>query len=533
MLDDVNGLGQARGGRIRRRCHTHIGEVWGCAAARLLGTFKFGVRMRRILLCFAALAPLAAGCVSSIPVRTPAAQPPAAFESPQPSAANLQPQAIDRWWTLYGDAQLESLVELALANAPDARDALAKLTQAAAIRTGTLDQLYLPSGAPSGTATRTDTTILSGPVIPGFGAGGVTTSLNANFNVSWELDLFGRRDAGRKTANADFYNAAFTYEATRTALAANVAQSLFQARGLALQLRDSGEIARADRDLLKVSQAKFDRGLAASGDLDQATANAEAADAQAESVRAQLAVARRTLLVLVGKGFDPLTSLEAAAEIGTPPPVPSTLPGDLLRRRPDVRSAEFRIMSASGTLKTNELALLPTLKVNPGLTLAKSIGPFGQASEAWSIGGNLTAPVLDRPRLIAQVHAQRAVAEQAVIAYEKAVQTAYSDAENAFTYLDSDSRRVVMLQSAEQRAESAYKKARLGYDRGLNDIQTALNAENTWRNTRTQLSNAKSTLMQRSVQVFKALGGGWSSDQPASNTPYAAKAAAAIAEGGR
>ena len=499
--------------------------------------FKFGVRMRRILLTFALLAPIGAGCVTPSKVSTPQVAPPVAFQAPQPDPGGLQSASIDRWWTLYGDAQLESLVEQALANAPDARDALAKLEQAAAIRTQTLDQLYIPSGAPSATGTRTHTDILTGTSVPGFPGGftqaGDTTSLNGSFNVSWELDLFGRRDAGRRTANADFYNAAFTYEATRTSLAANVAQSLFQARGLALQLRDAVETARIDRELLHIAQVKFDHGLAASGDVDQATANAEAADAQAESLRAQLLTARRTLLVLVGKGFDPLENLPAAATVGTPPPVPTSIPGDLLRRRPDVRAAELKVTSSKGTLRVDELAVLPTLKLNPGVTLTKSTGPFGSASAAWSLGSNLTAPVLDRPRLIAQIHAQRAVAEQTVIAYEKAVQTAYSDAENAFVYLDSDNRRVGMLQSAEKRAESAYQKAKLGYDRGFNDIQTALTAENTWRNTRVQLSNAQSTLMQRSVQVFKALGGGWTWQQPAAGTPYAAKASAAIAEGGR
>ena len=164
------------------------------------------------------------------------------------------------------------------------------------------------------------------------------------------------------------------------------------------------------------------------------------------------------------------------------------------------------------------------------MQLTKSTGPFGSTSDAWSIGANLAQPILDRPRLIAQIHAQRAVAEQDVIAYEKAVQTAYGDVETAFTYLDSDARRVRMLSEAERRAESAYEKARLGYARGLNDLTVALQAETTWRNVRTQLSSAQITLMQRSVQAFKAVGGGWSPDQPATTTLYAAKAEQGVPE---
>ncbi len=87
-----------------------------------------------------------------------------------------------------------------------------------------------------------------------------------------------------------------------------------------------------------------------------------------------------------------------------------------------------------------------------------------------------------------------------------------------------------MLREAERRAESAYEKARLGYARGLTDLTTALQAETTWRNVRTQLSSAQITLMERSVQAFKALGGGWSPDQPAAATVYAARLERAVPE---
>ena len=489
--------------------------------------------MKRIWLISAAIASLLAGCASTPKLRSAQVQPPAAFEAAQPSSSDLTQDALVSWWTLYDDPQLDDLVGQALANSPTGEDALAKLDQAAAIRTQTIDQLYIPQSTVSGTATETHTDVLTSTsgAFPGFTQAGDATSLNGNFNVSWELDLFGRRAAGRRAANADFYTAAYTYEATRTALAASVAQSLFDARGLALQLQDSQETLRIDRDLLRISRAKFDHGLVAEGDLDQATANAQSAAAQAESLTAQLAAARRTLLVLVGKGFDPLQSLQASPDIGAPPAVPAQVPGDLLRRRPDVRAAEWRITSAAGTLKVDELAVLPTLKINPGVTLAKSTGPFGAASAAWSIGGNLAQPVLDRPRLIAQMRAQRAVAEQDVIAYEKAVQTAYGDAENAFLFLNSDGRRVQMLIDAEARAKSAFAKAQLGYERGFNDLLSTLQTEATWRSIHAQLSSARATLMDRSVQVFKALGGGWAPDQPAAGTPFAARAAKANSEG--
>lgn len=219
-----------------------------------------------------------------------------------------------------------------------------------------------------------------------------------------------------------------------------------------------------------------------------------------------------------------MDSLPVAAEVGIPPPVPATLPGDLLRRRPDIRAAEWKVLSAAATLKVDDLAVLPTLNLQPGFSLTKSTGPFGFASHAWSIGADLTLPVLDRPRLLAAIHAQRAVLEQDLIAYERAVQTAYGDVETALTYLDSDARRVALLREAEEHARAAYQKAGRGYARGINNLTTALQAESTWRGIDSQLSSAQTTWMQRSVQVFKALGGGWTPRQPAQDTVHAAGA---------
>lgn len=478
------------------------------------------------------LAFLASGCVAS-KVRTPEVATPSAYEASSSDAAAPSATALNAWWTLFGDDQLDSLIQEALKNASDARSALAVLDQAAAVREGTLDRISIPSGQIQASGTRTQTNILSGSSAGGgqFGSQpGATESYSANFNVSWELDLFGRRSAAKRGAEADFYNAAFTYEASRTALIANVASALFQARGLALQLQNALETARINRELVSVAQARQTAGLGSSGDVDQTVAQAAASDAQAESYRAQLLAAQRALLVLIGRGFDKIESLPASPVIGRPPVLPTTLPGDLLRRRPDIRAAEWRIVSATAELRLDDLALLPTINLKPGISLSKTTGAFGSASSAWSLGGGLTIPVLDRPALRATIHGQRAVAEQTVIAYEKAVQTAYGDVETALTYLTSDSRRVQMLVEAEGRAKAAYEKTKLGYERGLDNLTAALQAESSWRSAQNQLSAAQITLLQRSVQAFKALGGGWSPEQPAMNTIYSATARRGVTE---
>lgn len=486
--------------------------------------------MKRALILTLVLTPYLAACASNASMPKADTHVPAAFEAPQPPAPAGGEAVLDNWWASYDDPQLTGLVEQALANSFDQQDALAKLAQAAAIRNSIYAQA-LPTGDLTGSAGHSNTSVITGSVAGAGAAGfvqtGGETSYSGSFNVSWELDLFGRVRQGFKVARADFANAEFTYEASRAALAANVAQSLFQARGLAIQLQDAQETVRIDEELRRLADVRVSHGLSPSGDLDQAEANLGAAKAQAESLSAQLTNARRSLLLLVGRGVGPLASLPVPATVGTPPPVPNLIPARLMERRPDVRAAEFAVRSQAGQLKIAKLALFPTINLKPGATITQTILPSsvfvpGGANfitGMWSLGVNATVPILDRPKLLAQIHEQHAIAEQAVIAYEKAVQSAYGDAEQALVLLDSDKRRVDILVAAEKSAEAAYEKSRIGYARGVSTLQTALVAESTWRDIHSQMTAAQSTLMERSVQAFKALGGGWSPEALAKSAP--------------
>ncbi|HVY35030.1 MAG TPA: TolC family protein [Caulobacteraceae bacterium] len=476
-----------------------------------------------LVLASTALAGCATGQLRAADTRLPSA-----FEAPVPSAS-ASTDNLDRWWRLYDDAQLTELVEQALAASPDAKDAAAKLEQARAVRASALSA-YNPQGALSASATHEQLALMESPSafskavsgtttvgggLGSAGGGSSVTSLGASqsgqaaFNVSWELDLLGRRLSAAKSANADLRTALFTAAATRWSLSADVADSLFQARGLALQLAEAQAAVDDEQKLADIARAKVEHGLTPGSDQAQTQANLLSAQAQAQDLTAQLAAARRSLLLLVGRGVDPLASLPVAGSLGSPPAAPAAVPGELLARRPDVLAARERVLSASGKLSLDEKAFLPTINLQPGVGLLQETASAASRLSFWSLGLNASQPVLDIPRLMAQMRAQKAVGEQAVIAYEKAVQTAYGDAENAFVYFAADSRRLALLKGAEQDAERAYQAKRIGYQRGLNDLQSTLTAEASWRETRIARASAETTLMQRSVQVFKALGGGW------------------------
>ncbi|WBH15827.1 efflux transporter outer membrane subunit [Sphingomonas radiodurans] len=473
-------------------------------------------------------ASLLAAC--GTPLRRADIQLPPAF---QVQADTLDASALDRWWVLFDDHQLAVMIEQALASAPDARSAIAVLDEARANRRQAMAQ-YDPQGGLSGSVTYQRSTISGlntgtgddsdGTSLVGALTGaGQTTTYSGGFSPSWELGLFGRRSALRSSADADLAVARFTYEASRQSLATNVAGGLFEARGLAVQLEQARETERVTRELADIGRKRVAVGIGAP--VDSATLDSDLATAIAsrQALEAQLTVSKRTLLVLLGRGTDPVEQLQIEARLGTPPAVPQTTPGELLMRRPDVREAEARVRSAMGNLKLDQLALFPSFTLSPSATQTKITGDNAYSSGLWSIGANFLMPILDRPRLLAEIRAERARGEQAVIAYEKAVQTAYGEAENTITTYTADRARLQQLAVAEERARYAFNAQRTGYRAGITDLTTLLTAERSWRSATTLLSQLQSTTLTDAVNVYRALGGGWTAGDATTTALNASK----------
>lgn len=453
-----------------------------------------------------ALAALAAACAHPRPadVRLPAG-----YEGPAGAPAGSI--ALDTWWTAFGDPELTQLVEQALARNPDVRTARARLDEARAQRSSAIFQ-YLPQGDATASGRRTRTEQLSGTVanIPGFSTSGTSENYQANFSVSWEVDPFGRGFLAYGAANAEVDAVRFAFEAARASVAAQTADAWFQARGLAIQLADARETARIQRELLNIASRRAEVGVAPGSEPDRIAGDLAQAEAQAAALEAQLQVQKRVVLILAGRVVEPTANVDAPPQVGEPPPVPAAIPSELLQRRPDVRQAQARVRSQARQQRLAGLAFFPTFSLQPGVGWSRIEQPnFTSEVQTWTLGGGVTQPILSIPRLLADLKAQNARTEQAVTAYEKTVQTAFQEAESALVGLDADRRQVAILIDGEARARRAYQAARLGYERGLTDLDTTLSAEQAWRAVRARLAAAQVQALRRTVQAYKALGGGW------------------------
>jgi multidrug efflux system outer membrane protein len=449
---------------------------------------------------------------------------PTAYEAPA-GTADLAPQQLDQWWLIFGDDELNGLENQALVNSPDVKSEIARLREAAATRNSDILQTF-PTGDLTGGASRQTSNDLGASASSLFPVGGVTQDEHLDFKVSWELDFFGALADARRAARADYAATRFNIEAAHASLVANVADSYFVARGLAIQIADANETVTIENQLLHSTTVKAQRGLGPQSDADRVAGDLAQARSQLENLKAQQHAAARLLLILVGRGREPVENLPLAAGVPDPPPLPKAMPGELLARRPDVREADEQMRSAALKTKLAKEELFPNLTLQPALGIAREVAPgvgvaqsvlgllfFPQEqttkTDYWSVGVNLDQPVLDIPRLLQDAKAQGARTEEAVIAYEKAVQDAYGDAENALVELSADESRIQILEDGEARARRAYDAERIRFSLGVDDITTVLAAEQTWQTDRTLLTAERVQALRRAVQTYKALGGGW------------------------
>ncbi|WP_218147068.1 efflux transporter outer membrane subunit [Sphingobium sp. AP50] len=410
--------------------------------------------------------------------------------------------SVERWWLLFADNQLNQLIVEALDNAPDARGAMAVLDEARAARAQALARLG-PQGNINLTADTRRSNPDGAPIIH-------QRSYNGGFSPSWEIDLFGRRRASRTVADADLDAARFQFEAARQSLGSAVAINLFDARANAVRLDQARQILRIASELARVGQRRVEIGIGARADAESLKADEANAKAAAIASAAQLSISKRTLLILLGRGTEPLEMLTIAASFNRPPMVPSVTPATLLIRRPDIRLAEARLRSAAGNLKLSSKALLPTISLLPSATYSATTGNAASGTSIWSLGIGLLLPILDRPRLLAELRGQRARTEQALIAYEDAVQTGFGEAQNSLLQYGADRERLSEIEQAEASARIAFEAQRAGYEAGVVDLTALLQAERTWRTNLASLSDLRVAAIRDAVAVFQALGGGWS-----------------------
>ncbi|MEM6797785.1 MAG: efflux transporter outer membrane subunit, partial [Acidobacteriota bacterium] len=345
---------------------------------------------------------------------------------------------------------------------------------------------------------------------------------SALLSASWEIDLFGGVRRAVEASDARVGGALEGRRGVQLALIAEVARSYVQLRGdqrrLALAEKNTalqGQTRRRVSDLARV-------GLGSNLDVSRASAQLAATRALAPPLRASIRAAGHRLGVLTGRSPSALLDRLLASSPAVDPPdlVPSGLPSDLLRRRPDVRAAERRLAAATAEIGVRTADLYPRffLTGGGGLGSTRFADLFESGSRTFSIGPRVTWPIFQGGRIRAGIAAAEADRDIRWAEYRQAVLLAVEDVENALVaYAEEELRRRALAEAAAESAR-AVTLATVVYDKGLESFLTVLDAERSLVEVEDRLAASETAVVLRLVGVYAALGGGWEAAESVGNS---------------
>ncbi|MEM7204063.1 MAG: efflux transporter outer membrane subunit [Planctomycetota bacterium] len=434
-----------------------------------------------------------------------------AFAAADEADFDGDPAELRAWWRRLGDDALDGAIQQALEVNHDLRIATARLAEVHALRRSARSRLgpSLQAGVDV-TRTRSSENTILGRV---FGSGGIGFTQNAystGVDAAWELDLFGGVRRGVEAADARLDAATAQWRAVRLSLVAEVARVWIERAGTERRIAIAEEQVELQQGTLDLVQAKVRAGLARRLEIDRARSQLEATRSVLPSLQAGRAAQAHRLAVLLGQ--HPSDAPPPAPQLcQVPPTVSLGVPGELLRRRPDVRAAEREFAAATADIGVAVAELYPKLFVLGGASLqsAGSGDWIEPASRAWQLGPAIRWRLFESDRLHAEVEGRRAARAAAMARFEQTVLIALEDVETAAVNHQRERTRQETLLRATTAARAAASRAGSLYDAGLTDFLTVLDAERRRNDAEQALIGSEIALRTSVVVLFKALGGGW------------------------
>ena len=453
-------------------------------------------------------ASLAAGCaVGPTYKRPPVAAPGETRGHVGPAeAASLADQP---WWEVFDDDSLRSLIDEALRNNFDVRAAVSRVEEFRA-RAGIARSELFPQIGYQGEWSRSRQSEFVQP-------GATPVNLHdVNLGLSWEIDLWGRVRRLSEAALAQYLSTAEARRGVLLSVVSEVAQAYFELRELDAQL----EIAYRTTEAFQGTYDLFNRQLLGGVASELQVSRAEAALATAAAAIPNLDrqnVAQENLLnFLLGRNPGAITRGRSLTAQALPPQVPGGLPSTLLERRPDLRQAEQQLVSANANVGAAMASFFPRISLTSSFGgLSPEVSDLFRAGKTWSVAAGLTGPLFQGLRLKNQYDVTVAQWEQAKIQYESAVTNAFGEVSTALVA----HQKLAEVEKQQARSVAAYQEAvriaNIRYVAGLSSYVEVLDAQQQLFPAENALAQTRFSRLSNFVQLYKTLGGGWDTRDPA------------------
>ncbi len=471
----------------------------------------------------------------------PADATPAAVTQAANAGLYSSAEPIAEFWTVFNDPLLTRLVVESLTANHDVRIAMARLREARALRKDSKYDLFPQTSVSAGySATKSSKDSIPFPTTD---AQRRIELFETGFDSTWELDLWGhvRHAIDARTAEAEA--AAFDVRGAQVIVSAEVARNYYELRALQRELEVAQLNADNQRQTLDLTQVRLDAGRGTAFDTERARAQLESTRATIPALEASIAATMHRLGVLTGKAPTALVQDLAAppvtpAPAGTPgtPAVSAaaavttaTLPNSvnvgspetLLRRRPDIQSAERRLAEQTALVGVAVADLFPKVTFNAGIGIAGSTpnSLVSSGSVNYGVGPSITWPAFNIGRVKARIQASEARTDEALARYQQTVLVAVEEVETSLVAFDRARVRRERLLDAAQASERAADLARVRFNGGLADFLQVLEAERTRLQAQEAVAQNLGETTSSLVAVYKALGGGWTQQPPIAGVP--------------
>ena len=419
------------------------------------------------------------------------------------------------WWLNFNDPKLNELVSTALAENLGVKEAEDEILEARANK-GIAASAFWPQINYSAQGQRARSVI--GEANNGTVLASTANFFQHGFDAAWELDFFGGTRRAVEAADANIDAAVENKRNVLVTLAAEVGTDYATYCSLREQLKITQENVDAQKKTLALTEKQFKGGMLTMLDVSNARAQVATTSAQLPVLETSLRQTCYALAVLLGREPAALDEeLKIAAAVPPAPPlIPSGLPSTLLRRRPDVRNAEALAHAATAQIGVAESAWFPTFSLTglSGLEGTKSGSLVAWANRFWNWGPSVQWQGYEGGRIVSNIQLQKALFDQSLLTYRQTVLNALQDVDNALVAYAEEKKHYAFLADAVAANHKAVELSLKLYTEGQTDFLNVLTAQLSLYNTEEALAQSRLALTNDVIALYKALGGGWSTEDP-------------------
>jgi NodT family efflux transporter outer membrane factor (OMF) lipoprotein len=461
----------------------------------------------------ASLIMLLSGCMVGRDYIPVSEEMPSVWNQPLSAQMRNEPNLPVRWWDIFGDAQLNHLIELAVANNRDVKAAFSRLEASRALRDYTTGQYY-PSVDATGSYSRYQSSKDGAAQTPD--EPDAINLHSAGFDFLWEIDLFGKIKRSVESSEASYQASIEDYRDVMVTLLAEVCRNYIDLRAAQTRVAYAQDNIEIQRNTLDLTKSRYESEIAGELDVRQAELNLANTQAEIPSLRIAETGSLNRLAVLVGQMPGTLEK-----QLGKSQPLPFIkekiavgLPADLLRQRPDIRRAERQLAAQTAQIGVATADLYPSLQLTGTFEIqSRQLGGLGNIhNKTYSFGPGLQWRLFDANRIKNTIKIEEATTRELLAKWESAVLSAAEDVENAMVSYAQQTERKDSLNNSVNASLRSLELVESQYKSGLTDFQNVLDTQRTLFTQQDKLAASQGEVLKALVRIYKGFGGGWQVD---------------------